>query len=165
VQAVLQRLGAWRGYILGAWRGYVIVIALVLAGAAFAQSSAGHRIMVGTGLSEAAPSFASLSFSDPNQLPLQLTSTRASVRVPFVIANADRLGHTYRWRVVLVRGLKTSQLTAGTTVVKGRASVSVPLVARIDCVQGRVGVEVQLLEPAESIEVWLTCSPQRGNKR
>ena len=162
--AVLQRLAAWRGY-LAAWRGYMAVIALVLAGAAVAQSGAGHRILLDTGLAEAPASFTSLSFSDPNQLPLQLTSTPAKVRVPFAIANWDRLPHTYRWRLVLVRGAKSLQLAAGVALVKGRASVSRRPVARFDCASGRVGVEVQLQQPAESIKAWMTCSPQSSHKR
>ena len=155
--AVLQRLAAWRGYIA--------VIALVLAGAAVAQSGAGHRILLDTGLAEAPANFTSLSFSNPNRLPLQLTSTRASIRIPFAIANWDRLAHTYRWRLVLVRGAKTSQLAAGAALVKGRASISRRPLVRIDCASGRVGVEVQLQQPAESIKAWLTCSPQSDHKQ
>jgi hypothetical protein len=150
---------------LAGWRGYIVLIALVLAGAAAAQSGAGHKILLDTGLAEAPASFTSLSFRDPNQLPLQLPYTRVSIGISFDIANSGRLAHTYQWRLLLVRGRKTSQLETGAALVQGSTSVSLHRVARIDCARGKVGLEVQLQEPTESIQAWLTCSSRRAPAR
>jgi hypothetical protein len=154
VLAVPQRLAGWRGYLAA--------IALVLAGAAVAQTAAGHQILRDTGLSEAPASFTSLSFTDPNQLPLQLTSKRASLPVSFVITNSSHLVQAYQWRLLVIRGATSARLDGGTVLVRAGASASLQRVARVTCASGRIGVKVQLQKPAESIEAWLACSPEEN---
>jgi hypothetical protein len=143
---------------LSGWRGYLALIAVVLAGAAVAQTSAGHQVLRGTGLYEAPATFTSLSFAHPGQLPLQLTSRRASVEVAFVITNSGRLARRYQWRVLVVRGASAAQLDGGTTLVQGGAAVSVERMTQVNCAGSRVGVKVQLRQPAQSIEAWMACS-------
>ena len=147
------------------WRGYLAVAAVVLAGAAVAQTGPGHQVLRAAGLYEAPASFTSLSFANPARLPLQLTSTRTTIETSFVITNSSPLARKYQWRVLLVRGTTVAEAGSGTTVVRGRASVSVQQETSVNCAAGRVGLKVQLREPAESIEAWMACSPGEGQSK
>jgi hypothetical protein len=157
VLAVPRRLVGWRGYLAAA--------AVILAGAAVAQTGPGHQVLRAAGLYETPASFTSLSFAHPAQLPLQLTSTRMSIQASFVITNSGPQARKYQWRVLLIRGATVAQAGRGTTVVRGRASVSVQRLTPVSCAVGRVGLKVQLREPAESIEAWMACSPSEGQSK
>jgi hypothetical protein len=143
------------------WGLSALIVAVVVAAGA-AQTSFGRAQLQRAGLTEEHPSYTSLAFLDPQSLPEQLTSKRAKVNVSFVIRNATSTAYDYQWSVSLLHGKRTHRIDAGSiSVVPGR-SATITRVEHISCNSGRVRISVNLKYPAEDVDAWAACPPNRS---
>jgi hypothetical protein len=136
----------------------VALVAVVLAVALLAQTSAGQALMRDVGLSKTPAGYTQLSFARPQSLPATVPSSGATVRVPFKIRNSSGTQHTYRWSVTAAHGQSTGQLSSGSTQVRAGAEVTVTPAVTVSCANGRVRLNVGLASPRESIDFYATCA-------
>ena len=80
----------------------IVLLALVVC-VGFAQTSVGHALLQDLGLFEAQAPITELAFSNPQDLPSELTSDHPSINVSFRIRNVSLSPRTYQWSIVLVR--------------------------------------------------------------
>lgn len=143
------------------WYSAVILVAVLSASAAVAQTSVGSSLLQVAGLFQSSASYTSLAFADPQKLPEQLTSPRATIPVSFVIKNASDTSRTYGWSVLLTHTGHSKRLSGYTSIGAGKES-TVRRVLRFSCVGGRFHVVVKLATPTESIGFWTDCWSSRG---
>ncbi len=141
------------------WRAAVAVLALIVLAVGIAQTSAGHSLLAKAGLFAQPVSYTSLAFQQPQSLPAQLTSRRASVPVSFVIANEGHAPRTYRWTLSLGQGTLTRRMATGSIRLASGQRSALTRVAQVACTGQQVSLVVSLAYPAESIHAWATCPP------
>jgi hypothetical protein len=147
-------------------RNVVILTALVILCAGFAQTSPGHSVLSGMGLYQPPVSYTELTFDAPGDLPSALPSPGAPVNVSFNIHNVSGAARVYQWSVVLANnGHNGSQEASGTVTAPAQGRVTVTRSVATTCTGGRLQVLVRLASPAESVEFWVTCpAPVQGSR-
>lgn len=146
------------------WRGAsVLVISLVMI-AGLAQTSAGHVVLQKLGLFKKPAAFTSLAFSNPRSLPAQINQKRTSVSVSFVIRNVSGTSHDYAWRLLLSESGETRTVATGGVRIGPKGESRVSRRVRITCTAKtqRNRIVVDLVDPAESVYAWSTCSYHGG---
>jgi hypothetical protein len=139
-------------------RNVVILMALVILCAGFAQTGPGHSVLSGMGLYQPPVSYTELTFAAPGDLPSALPSPGAPVNVSFNIHNVSGAARVYQWSVVLANnGHNGSQEASGTVTAPAQGRVTVTRSVATTCTAGRLQVLVRLASPAESVEFWVTC--------
>jgi hypothetical protein len=136
------------------------LVALIAGGTALVsvfQTSAGHALLVKTGLSRGTTGYTSLSFLHPRSLPAQLKTSHAKVGAPFAIHNATPTTHDYHWSVMLMRHGQTRPVHAGTVRLPAGHTAVVSRSIAITCSQDQVRIVISLERPAESIDAWVRC--------
>jgi hypothetical protein len=142
-----------------AWWSAVAVVAVVLAAVGFAQTGAGRAVLRAAGLAGDPPSYTSLSFAAPSQLPSQLYSRDVLLSAPFVIHNSSSAPRRYRWQIFEKRNGRQRALLTGQTAVVANGSTTVKWQALASCGGGRMRIQVALAVPRESIAFWAACAP------
>jgi hypothetical protein len=122
----------------------------------------GHTLLQGLGLFEAETPLTELAFSNPQDLPSELTSDHPSIDVSFRIRNVSLSSHTYQWSIVLVRSGRSYLAATGAKTIPGLGHATVNKTLVTTCAGGRLQVRAQLAAPAESIDFWVTCPAGRG---
>lgn len=146
---------------LARWRGTVALVAILVLVAGVAQTSQGHAIMARFGLFQQPASYTSLAFQHPQSLPEQL-SPATDVDVSFVIRNAGDSPRDYKWSVVLTQGQTTLRLASGVVNIASRGERTVARSVKVSCTRGQARIVVSLARPAESIDSWMACTPQKS---
>jgi hypothetical protein len=140
--------------------------AVLVAAAALAQTPAGHAVLRGTGLEQASPSYAALSFAQPQSLPARLPGPHTTVHVPFTIRNDSAATQSYQWSLKAARigrhvtGLATRPVSGRTTLAPGAAATMNPALP-LTCTGGQLRVTIQIARPAESIDFLASCAAPR----
>jgi hypothetical protein len=135
----------------------VFLAALIVLAAGIGQTSVGHAILRETGLYEVPTSYTSLAFLQPQSLPKQLASRRASIFVSFVVRNVNGASRDYQWSLVLDQAQQSRHVAAGRARVASGHGITISRSVEIVCSRGRVRIAVTLVRPAESIDAWATC--------
>jgi hypothetical protein len=143
----------------------LLLVAGVLVCAGLAQTQPGHTLLRDTGLYETPATYTELTFSAPGDLPSAVALPNASITVAFGIHNVSGDSRDYHWSIVLVHSDKSQVKASGTvpTPAHGRSAVTKSVAAA--CTSGRVQVVVQLANPAESINFWVTCPSASAKKQ
>lgn len=144
------------------WRGPAVLVVIIVVMLGMAQTSPGHVLLGKLGLLEKPANYTSLSFQHPQALPEQLSSRQASLDISFVIHNAGAAPGNYQWSVVLTQGQATHRLAAGTASVTSLGEATITRTAKLSCTRGRARITVSLADPAEFIESWMACTPQKS---
>jgi hypothetical protein len=139
----------------------IIAPAVLVAAAVLAQTPAGHAVLRQAGLEQVPPSYAVLSFAEPQSLPTQLVAPHATVHVPFTIQNQSAATQSYQWSLNAAKAGGPASADArpvigSTTVAPGVAATMNPAL-RINCTGGQVRVVIHLARPAESIYFLADC--------
>jgi len=139
----------------------IIVPAVLVAAAALAQTPAGHSVLREAGLEQSPPSYAALSFAQPQSLPTRLAAPDTTVRVPFTIGNHSADTRQYQWSLSATStgnqgGPAARPVTGSATVAPGATATMNPAL-RLSCAGGQVRVTVRLASPAESIDFLAGC--------
>ena len=100
------------------WWGSLVIVALVALCAGLAQIGTGHALLRDMGLYEVPPSYTELAFSSSGDLPSQVKSEHARIKVAFSIHNVSGTSRTYNWSITLVH--------SGKGLVKASGIVNVP---------------------------------------
>jgi hypothetical protein len=145
-------------------KSLVMVVALVLLCVGLAQTSQGHVLLGDMGLYEQPASYTELTFTTPGDLPSTLPSPNSPIDVSFSIHNVSGAAHPYQWSVVLTKTGQSHVKASGTITVPAQGRVTVTKSVAMTCVGGRLQVLVRLVNPAESVDFWVTCpsSAQRS---
>ena len=139
----------------------IVLLALVVC-VGFAQTSVGHALLQDLGLFEAQTPITELAFSNPQDLPSELTSDHPSINVSFRIHNVSLSPRTYQWSIVLVRSGQSYLAATGAQSIPPSGDATVNKTVVTTCAGGRLQVRAQLAAPAESIDFWVSCPPGRG---
>lgn len=140
----------------------VTLIAVIVLAAGIGQTSLGHTLLEKAGLFEEPTSYTSLAFQDPQSLPEQLSSKRATVSISFVIHNSGIIPHDYQWSVLLVQGQRSSHVAAGSVRVASGRAAAITQSVRVSCTRGQVRIVVSLMRPAEYIDARTACGRPGG---
>lgn len=134
-----------------------MLVILVLLCVGVAQTSPGHSVLVGLGLTETPPSYTELSFTNPGSLQESDAAVQAPVTVSFGIHNVSGSARHYQWSIVaLHNGTNEGSLSGGVTVAaQGRAALTENV--QVTCPSGREQMVLRLASPAESLNFWVTC--------
>jgi hypothetical protein len=143
------------------WWGVIALAAMAVLAAGIGQSSHGHTILAKAGLAEVPASYTSLAFLQPQSLPNQLTSERESVDVSFVITNTSSTPRDYQWSVSLITEQRAAVTAKGNVSVAAGQKADVIRLAAISCRRGRVHIVISLAHPAEGIDAWSACLPEK----
>jgi hypothetical protein len=148
-----QQPGRWLGRPFGLLTLFGVLALLV----GLAQTPPGHSLLRDTGLVGSAPSYTSLSFSDPGGLPTTVPSGHVALTVTFSVHNASSSSSDYQWTIQVVHGKQRTQAASGTLTVPpgGTTPESSPIAAL--CPSGELEVVVRLAAPAESIDFRAAC--------
>jgi hypothetical protein len=142
-----------------------VPLTLVVASAGLAQTSAGHGLLRDIGLTQTPVSYTELAFTEPQGLPTQLRSEHGAINMSFGIRNVSDSSRTYRWSIKLVRSGHSSLKAAGDVSTPAHGSAAVHRTIKTSCAGGRLEVVAALASPAESIDLWLTCTPRSRSTR
>jgi hypothetical protein len=143
------------------WWGVIALAAIIVLAAGFGQSSPGHTILVKVGLAEIPASYTSLAFLHPQSLPDKLSSKQESVDVSFVITNTSSAPRDYQWSVSLATNQRAAVAAKGNVSIAGDHRADVFRFAAVSCTQGQVHIVISLAHPAESIDAWSACLPEK----
>jgi hypothetical protein len=150
----------------------VLVIALVVAAAALARTSAGRAVTSSLGLRTAREPFTALAFADPSYVGIHGVTYRKRDehlhdRFAFRIRNEEHRTITYRWRVAVHPSTPASAgriavAPGSTRTVRTQVELSCaldPVIARQhgQPIPRRVEVTVQLQPSADRIDFWRSC--------
>jgi hypothetical protein len=143
--------------VLGGAIGAVVLIAL-------AQSSVGHAVLGGMGLTSGSGGYTELALAQPSQpgfgrgAPSSDVSgpARSSTTVQFTVGNREGESRLYDWMVDFTAGGRTVREASGrVTVARGQR---VPVVAPVTCnYTGRVRVEIRIANPRLAVGFWGQC--------
>jgi hypothetical protein len=147
------------------WWTTLAILVVVLAGLGLAQTSPGHVLLRDAGLFQVPPRYTELAFSSPQDLPTRLDSRHAAIPVSFDIHNASGARRRYSWSIELVRYGRRTLKAQGVISVPAQGGKTVARVVRTSCRGGRVQIVARLANPAESVDLWLTCVPASGGAR
>lgn len=139
----------------------IVAAAVLVAGAALAQTPAGHAVLREAGLEQGPPSYAALSFAQPQSLPTQLVPPHPTVRVPFTIQNHSPATRSYQWSLSAAGtsprdGPAARPVTGRATLPPGATETMNPAL-RLSCPRGQVRITVRLASPAESVHFLADC--------
>jgi hypothetical protein len=140
----------------GRWSPLLLVI-LVLLCAGVAQTSPGHSILTGLGVTATPPSYTELSFTMPDGLQETVGAVQAPITVSFGIHNVSKSPKDYHWSAVAVHDGTNEGSVSGAVTVAAQGRTSVTGNIQATCPSGRDQVVVRLASPAESINFWVTC--------
>ena len=143
----------------------VTIVAVAALAAGLAQTNAGRSLLGAAGLYEKPASYTALAFTDPQSLPAHLEAAPTRVTVRFAVTNASAGPRSYHWSIVLERAGHLYRLAAGEVRVPAGQRDTVAGTVTASCATGQARLSVQVAAPAESIDLWLACAPQRGGKR
>ena len=146
---------------MSGWRSALTLLALLVLVAGLAQTSQGHSLLKDAGIYQEPASYTELTFTAPGKLPEQLTSKRTPVAVAFRIHNVSGASRSYRWSITVVRSSKGHQATAGVVQAPAQREVKIVRIVVLACTGGRLQVVVGLVDPAQSIDFWVTCPPAK----
>jgi hypothetical protein len=150
----------------------VLVIALVIAAAALARTSAGRAVTSSLGLRTAREPFTALSFADSlyvgiHGVTYRKQDQRLHDRFAFRIRNEEHRTITYRWRVAVHPSTPAS---AGRVAVASGHTATVRTQVELSCalnqvvarqqgqpIPGRVEVTVALQPSGDRIDFWRSC--------
>jgi hypothetical protein len=139
----------------------IIAPAVLVAAVALAQTPAGHAVLREAGLEQVPPSYAALSFAQPQSLPTQLAGPHATVHVPFTIQNHSAAAQSYQWSLNAAAAGHPASADAGpvtgSTLLAPGAAATIDPAVRISCTGGQVRVTIRLASPAESIYFLADC--------
>lgn len=144
---------------------WAAIIAAVTLAVGLAQTGIGHSLLRRAGLYEAPTSYTSLAFADPQSLPMHLSSAPTKVKMSFALSNTSTGLRSYHWSIMLERARRNYRLAAGEVSVPAGENMTVARTVTASCASGRALMMVQVATPAESIDFWVTCSPQKNGKR
>jgi hypothetical protein len=135
---------------------------VLAAAAALAQTPAGHAVLRGAGLEQAPPSYAGLSFAQPQSLPARLPAPHTTVHVPFTIRNDSGATQSYYWSLSATHtgrpaGGAAARPVGGRTTLTPGATATLNPVLPLTCTGGQLRVSVHLASPAESIDFLTDC--------
>lgn len=131
------------------------VLALLCVGAA--QTSPGHSVLVGLGLSETPPSYTELAFTDAGSLQESVASLQAPVTVSFDIHNVSASARSYKWSIVAEHGTTNEGSLSGSATVAAQGRQSFIENVQVTCPSGRLQMILKLASPAESLNFWVSC--------
>jgi hypothetical protein len=139
----------------------IVGSAVLVAAVGLAQTPAGHAVLHEAGLEQVSPSYAALSFAQPQSLPTQLFAPHTTVRVPFTIQNHSADTQSYQWSLNATRtgrhgGPAARPVTGRTTLASG-GTATIDRALRLSCTGGQVRVTIHLASPAESIHFLADC--------
>jgi hypothetical protein len=134
-----------------------MLVILVLLCAGVAQTSPGHSVLTGLGLTATPPGYTELSFTNAGSLQESVASLQAPVTVSFGIHNVSGSQKDYQWSIVALHGrTNEGSLSGGVTVAaQGRAALIENV--QVTCPSGRLEMVLRLASPAESLNFWVTC--------
>jgi hypothetical protein len=139
----------------------IVGSAVLVAAAALAQTPAGHAVLREAGLEQVSPSYAALSFAEPQSLPTQLAAPHTTVHVPFTIQNHSSDTQSYQWSLtaneVGRRGGPAARPVTGSTTLDSGGTATMDPALRLSCTGGQVRVTIHLARPAESIDFLADC--------
>lgn len=161
VHGTLRRATFAGGKRLIAWVSVVAAIALT---AGFMQTGTGHSLLQKLGVSGAAANYTALAFTDPQSLPAHLSSKAAKMKLSFDVTNSSADPHSYSWSMMLERGGHGTRLAAGEISVPGGNRLTVARTVKASCTKGRARLIIKIAAPAESIDLWMACSPRKAGK-
>ncbi len=142
----------------------LILVAMVAAAglaAGLAQTTAGHDLLGRAGLYQKPASYTSLAFADPQSLPAHLEAAPTRVSVPFTVTSTSAGPRSYRWSIVLEAAGRDYRLAAGQVRIPASGRRTVAGTVTASCASGQARMTIQLAAPAESIDFWLACPPQK----
>jgi hypothetical protein len=134
-----------------------MLVILVLLCAGLAQTSPGHSVLVGLGVTATPPSYTELSFTTPDGLQETVGAVQAPITVSFGIHNVSGSSKDYHWSAVAVHGGTNEGSVSGDVTVAAQGRTAVTENIQATCPSGRDQVIVRLASPAESITFWVTC--------
>ena len=134
-----------------------MLVILVLLCAGVAQTSPGHSILTGLGVTATPPSYTELSFTMPDGLQETVGAVQAPITVSFGIHNVSKSPKDYHWSAVAVHDGTNEGSVSGAVTVAAQGRTSVTGNIQATCPSGRDQVVVRLASPAESINFWVTC--------
>jgi hypothetical protein len=139
-----------------------MLVVMVLLCTGVAQTSPGHSVLVGLGLTETPPSYTELAFTNAGSLQAYVASLQAPVTVSFGIHNVSDSTRDYQWSIVAVNdGTNEGSLSGGVTVAaQGHASLTENV--QVTCPSGRDQMVLTLASPAESVNFWVACPAAGG---
>jgi hypothetical protein len=131
------------------------ILALLCVGAA--QTSPGHSVLVGLGLTETQPSYTELAFTNAGSLQNSVASLQAPVTVSFDIHNVSAWARSYQWSIVAEHGSTNEGSLSGNATVAAQGRQSFVENVQVTCPSGRVQMILKLASPAESLNFWVAC--------
>jgi hypothetical protein len=140
----------------GRWSLLMLAV-LVLLCAGVAQTSPGHSVLVGLGLTETPPSYTELAFTNAGSLQESVASLQAPVTVSFDIHNVSASARSYHWSIVAEHGATNEGSLAGNATVAGQGRASFIENVQVTCPSGRIQMILRLASPAESLNFWVSC--------
>jgi hypothetical protein len=148
----------------------IIAPAVLVAAAALAQTPAGHAVLRAAGLEKAPPSYATLSFAQPQSLPAQLPAPRTTVHVSFTIRNDSADTHSYFWSLSATHtsrlaGGPAARPVSGSTTLAPDATATLDPALPLSCTGGQLRVTIHLASPAESIDFLANCPAPKKRAR
>jgi hypothetical protein len=141
----------------------LVILVLLCAGAA--QTSPGHSVLVGLGLTETPPSYTELSFTSPDGLQEFVASVQAPVTVSFGIHNVSGSAENYRWSVVALHDGTNEGSSSGNLAVAARGRATLTTNVQVTCPSGRIQMVLKLASPAESLNFWVACPAASGTAK
>jgi hypothetical protein len=133
--------------------------------AGVAQTSPGHSVLVGLGLTETPPGYTELSFTDPDGLQEFVASVQAPVTVSFGIHNVSGSQQAYRWSVVALHDGTNEGSASGDLTVAAQGHAAVTTNVQVTCPSGRIQMVLRLASPAESLNFWVACPAAGGTAK
>lgn len=134
-----------------------MLVILILLCAGVAQTSPGHSVLAGLGLTETPPSYTELAFTNSGALQQYVASVQAPVTVSFDIHNVSGSSRDYQWSIVALHGATNEGSLSGNVTVAGQGRASFTENVQVTCPSGRVQMVLRLASPAESINFWVAC--------
>jgi hypothetical protein len=139
-----------------------MLVILVLLCAGVAQTSPGHSVLVGLGLTKTPPSYTELAFTNAGSLQEYVASLQAPVTVSFGIHNVSGSARDYQWSIVAVHDGTNAGSLSGDVTVAAQGHAAFTENVQVTCPSGRDQMVLRLASPAESINFWVACPAAHG---
>jgi len=133
----------------------LVILVLLCAGAA--QTSPGHSVLVGLGLTQTPPSYTELAFTNPGSMQESIASLQAPVTVSFGVHNVSVSSRAYQWSIVALHNGANVGSESGSLTVAAQGRASLIENVQVTCPSGRLQVVLKLASPAESLNFWVAC--------
>jgi len=142
-----------------------MLVILVLLCAGVAQTSPGHSVLVGLGLTQTPSGYTELSFTSPDGLQQFVASEQAPVTVSFAIHNVSGSSKSYQWSVVALHNGSNVGSSSGNLSVAAQGHASATTNVQVTCPSGRIQMVLKLADPAESLNFWVACPATAGTAK